>query len=79
MTGYALLLLGGGLVAISLLADRLDFGGGEGFGYQQLIVLIVGIALALGGVRIVAQSAFSKPHGSRDAGDYDRRGDQRRA
>lgn len=79
LVGIALLLVGAGLVALSLLADWLDIGGGEGFGYQQLIVLIVGIVLVLGGLRIVAQSVISRMNGTPESGDYDRRGDQRRA
>lgn len=79
MIGLLLLLAGVGLGALSLLADRLDIGGGEGFGYQQLIVLIVGIVLILGGLRIVAQSVVTRMDDSRETGEYDRRGDQRRA
>lgn len=66
--GLVLLLVGAGLIVFSLLADWLDIGGGEGFGYQQLIVLIVGIAVALGGVRMMAQSLVSRSHGSADIG-----------
>jgi hypothetical protein len=72
LTGVALLLAGVGLAALSLLADRLDFGGGEGFGYQQLIVLIVGIVLVLGGVRIIVQPWFNKMNGSRDFAEFER-------
>lgn len=79
LTGLLLILVGAGLVALSLLADRLDIGGGEGFGYQQLIVLIVGIVLVLGGARIVAQPLFNRMNGSPETGDYDRRGDRHRA
>ena len=66
VTGMALLIVGAGLVALSLLADRLDIGGGEGFGYQQLIVLIVGIVLMLGGLRIIVQPWFNKMNGPQD-------------
>ncbi len=79
LIGFVLLLVGAGLVTLSLLADWLDIGGGEGFGYQQLIVLIVGIVLVLGGLRIVAQSVINRLNGAPESGDYDRRGDQRRA
>ena len=78
MIGLVLMLVGCGLAALSLLADWLDFGGGEGFGYQQLIVLIVGIVLILGGLRIVAQSVLNRLNGPPETGDYDRHGDQRR-
>jgi len=79
LSGSVLLMLGAGLVALSLLADRLDRDGGEGFGYQQLIGLIVGIALVLGGARLVAQPLFNRLNGSPESGDLDRRGDHRRA
>jgi hypothetical protein len=54
----ALLLVGLGLVLIliSLFADTLDLGGGEGFGYQQLIGVIVGLALILGAVALVTRA-----------------------
>ncbi len=40
------------LIAFSMAADSLGVGGGQGFGYQQMIVLIVGLALLLGGSAI---------------------------
>jgi hypothetical protein len=58
--GSILLVAGLALAAFSLLADWLDIGGGEGFGYQQMIVLIVGIVLILAGARIVAQPLFNR-------------------
>ena len=79
VTGIVLMLVGVGLAALALLADPLDFGGGEGFGYQQLIVLIVGIALILAGVRIVAQSAIGRLTERPDGEEYDPRDDRRRA
>ncbi len=72
VTGLALLIVGAGLVALSLLADRLDIGGGEGFGYQQLIVLIVGIVLMLGGLRIIVQPWFNKMNGPQDFAELER-------
>ena len=77
--GFLLLLVGIGLAALSLLADWLDIGGGEGFGYQQLIVLIIGIVLVLGGLRMVVPTVVNRTTGAPENGDYDRRGDQRRA
>lgn len=71
-TGGTLLLLGAGLVLLSLLADRLDIGGGEGFGYQQLIVLIVGIVLLLGGLRIFVQPWFNKMNRGTDLAENER-------
>lgn len=79
VTGFVLMLVGIGLAALSLLADPLDFGGGEGFGYQQLIVLIVGIVLVLGGLRIVAQSAIGRLTDAPDTDEYDPHDDRRRA
>ena len=54
----ALVLIGLGLVLIliSLFADTLDLGGGAGFGYQQLIGVIVGLALILGAVALVTRT-----------------------
>ncbi len=52
-TAALLLLAGGGLALFALLADWLGIGGGEGFGYQQMIVLIVGIVLMLSGLRLI--------------------------
>lgn len=60
VTGLVLLLLGAGLVLLSALADLMDIGGGEGFGYQQLIVLIIGIVLILSGLRLVVQPWLSR-------------------
>jgi hypothetical protein len=42
------------LMLFALLADVIGVGGGEGFGYQQLIVLIIGVVLALGGGAMMA-------------------------
>jgi len=55
MTALTLAVLGLGLVILSLIADVIDLGGGKGFGYQQLIVLIVGLALILAGGAILLQ------------------------
>ncbi len=54
----ALLLIGIGfvLILLSLLADTVGIGGGEGFGYQQLIGIIVGLALILGAVALVTRT-----------------------
>jgi hypothetical protein len=45
--GLTVLLVGIGLMALALLADTLGIGGGRGFGYQQLIVFIVGMVAVL--------------------------------
>lgn len=52
-TAAVLLIAGIALAVFALLADRLDIGGGEGFGYQQMIVLIIGIVMLLGGLRMM--------------------------
>jgi hypothetical protein len=52
-TAAVLLIVGTALALFALLADRLGIGGGEGFGYQQMIVLIIGIVMMLGGLRMV--------------------------
>jgi hypothetical protein len=47
----ALVVVGVALVIVSLFADRLGVsGGGEGFGFKQLIAVIVGLVLLFGGV-----------------------------
>jgi hypothetical protein len=45
--GVTILVIGLGLMVFSLLADEIGFGGGRGFGYQQLIVFIVGMVAVL--------------------------------
>ncbi len=70
--GSVLLVAGIALAAFSLLADWLDFGGGQGFGYQQLIVLIVGIVLILAGVRLVAQPFFTRFGRPQDLAEVER-------
>lgn len=70
--GSLLLLVGVGLALFALLADRIGFGGGEGFGYQQLIVLIVGLVLILGGLRVLAQPYFNRLNGPQDLIEVER-------
>jgi hypothetical protein len=70
--GALLLIVGAGLAAFSLLADYLDVGGGKGFGYQQMIVLIVGVVLILGGIRVLAQPYFSRLNGPQDFAEFER-------
>jgi predicted phage tail protein len=46
-----LIVLGAALVVVSLFADPLGVsGGGEGFGFKQLIAVIVGLVMVFGGV-----------------------------
>ena len=72
--GSLLVLIGAGLALFALLADRIEFGGGEGFGYQQLIVLIVGIVLILGGIRVLAHPYLNRMngHGAQDFAEVER-------
>lgn len=55
-TGLTILGIAMMLMLFALLADVIGVGGGEGFGYQQLIVLIIGVVLALGGGAMMAQA-----------------------
>lgn len=67
-----LLIAGTGLALFSLMADWLGVGMGEGFGYQQMIVLIVGIVLMLAAVRLLAQPFFSRLGHPRDFAEVER-------
>lgn len=48
-----MLLLGIFVVVLALTADILNIGTGQGFGYYQLIVLIIGIVLTLMGAALL--------------------------
>ena len=50
-----LIAIGIALATLAIFADGLSIGGGEGFGYQQLIGLIGGIVLILFGLAIAFQ------------------------
>jgi membrane-bound ClpP family serine protease len=51
VAALALVILGVALVIVSLFADSLGVsGGGEGFGFKQLIAVIVGLMLLFGGI-----------------------------
>lgn len=65
-TGLALLLIGIGLMALALLADFLGIGGGEGFGYLQMIVFIAGMVTILLAGAILLQPRLAQ----RDDTDY---------
>lgn len=56
-TGLTVLGIGMMLMMFALLADVIRIGGGDGFGYQQLIVLIIGVVLALGGGAMIGQAS----------------------
>lgn len=60
--GVTILVIGIGLMALSLLADPIGFGGGEGFGYQQLIVFIAGMVAVLFGGAILLQPRNHDEH-----------------
>lgn len=51
------LLIGGGLLLaiLAIFADVINIGGGEGFGYQQLMGVIGGVVLILWGLAIIFQ------------------------
>ena len=55
-----LLVVGVLLILFALFADTLGIGGGRGFGYQQLIVLIVGLVLVLSGGALVVQPYLNR-------------------
>ncbi|MGB3327537.1 MAG: hypothetical protein WBA46_01200 [Thermomicrobiales bacterium] len=56
----SLLVIGAVLMLLALFADSLGIGGGRGFGYQQLIVLIVGLVLALSGAALIGQPLLNR-------------------
>lgn len=71
-TGLTILGIGMLLVLFALLADVLGVGGGRGFGYQQLIVLIIGIVLTLGGGALMLQAgSHARPTGNDYRPDQD--------
>lgn len=43
------------MTLLAIFADTLDIGTGKGFGYYQMIVLIAGIVLLLGGSAMLLQ------------------------
>jgi hypothetical protein len=54
------LIIAGAIVTLlAIFADRLEIGTGKGFGYYQMIVLIVGLVLLLGGSAMVFQHRSS--------------------
>lgn len=59
----ALMLTGLVIAAIAILADTINIGTGQGFGYYQMIVLIAGIVIFLIGILvIVAEKTHGTPH-----------------
>ena len=56
LVAFALLVLGAALVVGSVLADAIGLsGGGDGFGWRQLLAAIVGLALLLVGLAWLLQ------------------------
>ena len=50
MIGIALLVVGIVALVVGLFADSLGIGGVPGFGYKQIIAVVVGVVLAIGGL-----------------------------
>jgi len=70
--GYTLIAVGTAFAVLSVLADSLGMsGGGEGFGYQQLIVLIISFVVILIGIGIVAQPAIERSRSRQDVFERD--------
>jgi predicted phage tail protein len=65
VTAAVLLIMGGAIALFALLADRLGIGMGDGFGYQQMIVFIIGLVMLLGGLRLLL-SPWINRLGTRD-------------
>ena len=55
VSAIVMIVLGTALCLLAFFADSLLPGGGRGFGYQQMIALILGIVLILGGLAIAFQ------------------------
>lgn len=53
MLSVALMLTGLAIAAIAILADTINIGTGQGFGYYQMIVLISGIVIFLIGIAVI--------------------------
>lgn len=53
MLSVALMLTGLAIAAIAILADTINIGTGQGFGYYQMIVLIAGIVIFLIGIAVI--------------------------
>jgi hypothetical protein len=65
VSAVVMIVAGAALCLLAIFADSLLPGGGRGFGYQQLIALIVGIVLILGGLALAFQRyLLATPHDS---------------
>jgi hypothetical protein len=63
MMAIGLMLAGLMITLLAILADDLEIGTGRGFGYYQMIVLIAGLVLLLGGGAILFQHRSSDRSG----------------
>lgn len=52
----ALMLTGLVIAVIAILADTINIGTGQGFGYYQMIVLIAGIVIFLSGIAVIVSN-----------------------
>lgn len=59
VTASAVIVVGIVVGLVAIFADPLGIGGGKGFGYVQLIGLIVGIALVLAGLATLVRAALA--------------------
>lgn len=55
-----LLLAGLAVAILAILADRIGYGTGEGFGYYQMIILIGGIVIGLVGVAMLVHARMNQ-------------------
>lgn len=60
LSALILLLFGAAVVILALLADEIGIGTGRGFGYYQMIILIVGIVLVLVGGSLLLQHRINQ-------------------
>lgn len=63
MMAIALIVAGAIITLLAVFADDVEIGTGRGFGYYQMIVLIAGLVLLLGGGAILFQHRFSDHSG----------------
>ena len=57
-TGWVLVILGAAMALLAVLANPLGIGH-SGFGWHQVLLLVVGIVLALGGIGMVLRAPTS--------------------
>ncbi len=59
LAASVVMVIGMVVALVAIFADQLGIGGGKGFGYVQLIGLIVGIALILAGLATIVRAALA--------------------